>query len=243
MQQHELGRGRRHEGQQHDGGGHARPGIDFQRVDNAGGDGAQNDHAREDGRQNNAQRDAAEKKAPQQSGKASPGELEATQREAAGKAGSVHGLTDDDRREGKPGQYCRPWAEHHFRRGDLPEQIRETEQRGHADGRKYVEGPGQHGHAGHADKERKLGGNVNRRAEIKNDGQKQGHRPAKQGKVFHGVLSRIISHQSFFVLKILPESGEARLRRDASSSPVPPQFTCGIKLRWRREPAGRSTGS
>ena len=41
--------------------------------------------------------------------------------------------------------------------------------------------------------------------------------------------------QSIFVLKMLSESSEAGLRRDAPPSPVSPQFTCGVKRRRRRE--------
>ena len=41
--------------------------------------------------------------------------------------------------------------------------------------------------------------------------------------------------QSIFVLKMLSESSEAGLRRDAPPSPGSPQFTCGVKCRRRRE--------
>lgn len=44
--------------------------------------------------------------------------------------------------------------------------------------------------------------------------------------------------QSIFVLKMLSESSEAGLRRDAPPSPGSPQFTCGVHLRLRRETCG-----
>ena len=55
--------------------------------------------------------------------------------------------------------------------------------------------------------------------------------PAFSGTL-QGTARELFAHSawSIFVLKMLQEASKARLRRDAPP-PVPPQFTCGVKLR------------